>query len=415
MVYFTCDACGEQLKKPQVEKHYTQKCRNCSMLTCIDCCKDFYGDEYKTHTQCMTEEQRYSKEGRSGWDPVAGQAKGEKKQQQWIGRLRQVLESADYIEPSVRHITDSILDQENIPRKQVKFVNFVKNIMRNKARMSDIDKAWELFSQALQQPEKEPPPPKVEETKKEEQKATATNHQSQAAQEEEEDSRKAKKKMKKKKRKLDETMEVDASEQSAVKEEQTVIETEEPPTKKGKFDWDGVIATLLAQKGNSMKLNKLKKKCVAEYISQQKENAAHQTPEQIGAKFDKKLKKRKYRVLKDRVSLVDPDAEDMTAKGEALGAEEKQCNSPKPKPVAVNESTNKKTDLSFNKWEAASLGNSSQTDKFRRLMGIKTDKAPEEIAAKKRDDKKIFNDLEVGFERARATHFSAKGMGLGFS
>ena len=39
MVYFTCDACGEQLKKPSVEKHYTQKCRECWKLTCIDCLK----------------------------------------------------------------------------------------------------------------------------------------------------------------------------------------------------------------------------------------------------------------------------------------------------------------------------------------------------------------------------------------
>ena len=42
MVYFTCDACGEQLKKPSVEKHYQQKCRDCYKLTCIDCLKVIY-------------------------------------------------------------------------------------------------------------------------------------------------------------------------------------------------------------------------------------------------------------------------------------------------------------------------------------------------------------------------------------
>ena len=93
MVYFTCDACGEQLKKPSVEKHYTQKCRDCYKLTCIDCLKvirgnifsrlvshqhflvwqDFYGEEYQSHTSCMSEDQRYSKEGRGGWDPSKGQ------------------------------------------------------------------------------------------------------------------------------------------------------------------------------------------------------------------------------------------------------------------------------------------------------------------------------------------------------
>merc|ERR1712130_384768 len=38
---------------------------------------------------------------------------------------------------------------ENIPRKKPKFVNFVKNIMRNRARPHSIDKTWELFEQAL--------------------------------------------------------------------------------------------------------------------------------------------------------------------------------------------------------------------------------------------------------------------------
>ena len=40
------------------------------------------------------------------------------------------------------------------------------------------------------------------------------------------------------------------------------IESEETPEKKTKFDWDETISSLLKQKGNEMKLNKLKKKCV---------------------------------------------------------------------------------------------------------------------------------------------------------
>ena len=34
--------------------------------------QDFFGDEYKSHNACMSEDQRYSKEGRSGWDPTQG-------------------------------------------------------------------------------------------------------------------------------------------------------------------------------------------------------------------------------------------------------------------------------------------------------------------------------------------------------
>merc|ERR1712096_132824 len=91
-----------------------------------------------------------------------------------------------------------------------------------------------------------------------------------------------------KKRKRDETMEVDEEESSP---------------KKSKFDWDDVITGLLLQKdGNEMKLNKLKKKCVSEFFSQNE--GTHKTAEEVGSKFDKKLKKRRYRLLKDKVKLI---------------------------------------------------------------------------------------------------------------
>ena len=37
--------------------------------------QDFYGDEYQSHTSCMSEDQRYSKEGGGGWDPSKGQVR----------------------------------------------------------------------------------------------------------------------------------------------------------------------------------------------------------------------------------------------------------------------------------------------------------------------------------------------------
>ena len=42
MVFFTCNACGESLKKAQVEKHYLHKCRQCEVLTCVDCHKVWF-------------------------------------------------------------------------------------------------------------------------------------------------------------------------------------------------------------------------------------------------------------------------------------------------------------------------------------------------------------------------------------
>ena len=63
-------------------------------------------------------------------------------------------------------------------------------------------------------------------------------------------------------------------------------------------------------------------------------------------------------------------------------------------------------------WEASNLGSASQTEKFRRLMGIKTAPPPQAVQGKfggsQRDDKKIFRDLEQGFEKARQAHFGGR-------
>ena len=54
------------------------------LVLTISCFQDFYGDEYQAHTSCMSEDQRYSKEGRGGWDPSKGQvSNGETKRTEW--------------------------------------------------------------------------------------------------------------------------------------------------------------------------------------------------------------------------------------------------------------------------------------------------------------------------------------------
>jgi len=428
------------------------------MLTCIDCLKDFYGDEYKAHNACMSEEQRYSKDGRAGWDPEKGQGnKGEKRQNIWMANLKAIVAETQNIDSDVKNIVNTILDHENIPRKKPKFINFIKNIMRNRANIHSIDKTWDLFSQALK-PTAQEASQKKEEISKEEDKKEEDSDESidemkktkkdkkekkkkkdknrDASDENEDvemvedDGTKKKSKKERKKDKLKAMDEENASEETSEKEntvkiskkekkkidkEKEIAEDEnknnkrkreaddtmevdedESSAKKSKFDWDEVITTLLMQKeGNEMKLNKLKKKCVGEFFSQHEDT--HKSAEEIGAKFDKKLKKRKYRLLKDKVRLIVEESEE-PKKDEDIPS--------KPAPVAKVEEP--KPDLSFNKWEASNLGSSAQTEKFRRLMGIKTAPPPQALKGAQRDDQKIFRDLEQGFEKARATHFGGK-------
>ena len=81
-----------------------------------------------------------------------------------MNNLRGILAETSNLDSDVRNIVNTILDHENIPRKKPKFVNFVKNIMRNRANSHSIDKTWELFSQALNPPATEE---KVEDVKME--------------------------------------------------------------------------------------------------------------------------------------------------------------------------------------------------------------------------------------------------------
>merc|ERR1712062_838084 len=66
--------------------------------------------------------------------------------------LRKILQENTDLDSDVKNILDTIQEHENIPRKKPKFINFVKNIMRNRARPHSIDKTWELFEQALKPP-----------------------------------------------------------------------------------------------------------------------------------------------------------------------------------------------------------------------------------------------------------------------
>ena len=59
MVSFVCDVCQETLKKPKLDSHKA-RCHH-AIFSCIDCYKTFSGTEYKNHTSCITEVEKYHK------------------------------------------------------------------------------------------------------------------------------------------------------------------------------------------------------------------------------------------------------------------------------------------------------------------------------------------------------------------
>lgn len=145
MVVFTCGHCGESVQKPKVEKHYLTICRNRNPnLSCMDCFKDFLGQDYESHIKCITEEERYSGKGF-----VSKEKKGEKKQNAWVEMLQSVLDEQKSAPRNVLRIIETISKHNNTPRKKPKFVNFVKNVCGQKTNPKDIDQAWDLISVKL--------------------------------------------------------------------------------------------------------------------------------------------------------------------------------------------------------------------------------------------------------------------------
>ncbi|KAH6612662.1 hypothetical protein C7974DRAFT_381177 [Boeremia exigua] len=57
MVSFSCENCGDVLTKKKLDPHRNQ-CYGAS-YTCLDCMVHFPGTSYRTHTACITEDQKY--------------------------------------------------------------------------------------------------------------------------------------------------------------------------------------------------------------------------------------------------------------------------------------------------------------------------------------------------------------------
>ncbi|XP_065848386.1 UBP1-associated proteins 1C [Euphorbia lathyris] len=79
MVWFQCEDCGENLKKPKLLGHF----RMCSAfkLSCIDCGEMFGQESVQGHNQCITEAEKYGPKG-PGKAPNGATPKSEKKTKQ---------------------------------------------------------------------------------------------------------------------------------------------------------------------------------------------------------------------------------------------------------------------------------------------------------------------------------------------
>lgn len=59
MVSFSCEACNDTVIKKKLEQH-RQRCPG-AYFTCIDCSTTFNGTDYRQHTSCISEAEKYEK------------------------------------------------------------------------------------------------------------------------------------------------------------------------------------------------------------------------------------------------------------------------------------------------------------------------------------------------------------------
>lgn len=70
MVSFSCEVCNDTVVKKKLDQH-RQRCHG-AYFTCIDCSTTFSGSDYRNHTQCISEAEKYEKalyRGKKGKTP----------------------------------------------------------------------------------------------------------------------------------------------------------------------------------------------------------------------------------------------------------------------------------------------------------------------------------------------------------
>uniref|UniRef100_A0A8C6Q0D3 Ly1 antibody reactive homolog (mouse) n=1 Tax=Nothobranchius furzeri TaxID=105023 RepID=A0A8C6Q0D3_NOTFU len=300
MVFFTCNACGESLKKAQVEKHVNM-CRGCQVLSCIDCGKDFWGDDYKDHNKCISENQKY---GGKGYEAKAN--KGDVKQQQWIQRVHEAM-SKPGISAKLKDVLRQVSTYDNVPRKKAKFqvgttVNsnsyFHLTVIHNWISFQ-VEAEVQLDTNGTENQGDQPETGEKKKLNKRERKEarqqksgkTTKCDKKTAAEEPEKDQTDKKKKNQKRKHQYEEA---DGEEQN-----------ENSNDYQSKFNWKGNIKAVLRESPDQeLPVKKLRKKILAAYYAFTGDRNL-KTEEDLLVLFNKKVNKNpKFRVLKDRVKLL---------------------------------------------------------------------------------------------------------------
>ncbi|XP_054167210.1 cell growth-regulating nucleolar protein-like [Oppia nitens] len=295
MVFFTCNSCGESLKKIKVIQHLS----HCSAksISCVDCGKDFT-DDYIHHNQCISEDQKY---GGLNYQAKPGTNKGKDKQENWVQKVKSVINEMD-TNSHLRGLMQKLVLYDNIPRKRPKFTNFIKNCIHI-TNESYIQQMWDIFEKVIKSDEttnnnnnnnnnnnsnKQMSSPVVE-------KRVADNEDNQ------QNSTK-RKKFKKTNGIQSDDNNNNNEETNEVETNDNEEETEVQPKTKTKIKINKLIVEILREtEGNQLKIKKLRKRVLKRY----KSLVEDYDKETVVSKFDKRIhKNKKISINEGLVSLI---------------------------------------------------------------------------------------------------------------
>ena len=139
MVFFVCEVCSESVKKNKVEKHLF-KCHNAFYFSCVDCSITFDSKSFKNHTSCISEEKK------THGKLYKHVEKKQTLQDRWFNFVSGDVSGLDSEEST---LLSKIVEFDNVPRKEKKFKNFVRNSVRSGGRNQDmiVDRLWKKLKE----------------------------------------------------------------------------------------------------------------------------------------------------------------------------------------------------------------------------------------------------------------------------
>ncbi|XP_068246222.1 cell growth-regulating nucleolar protein [Palaemon carinicauda] len=301
------------------------------------------GNDYADHKSCVSENQKYG-----GTNYVGKEAKGQKKQEEWVTLLKEKITNTKDINPELKNLFNRLLQFDNIPRKKNKFMNFLKNSHVKNEGLAE--EAWKYFEEVHSMLKTTPnlnPSQSNPDSQKMEKDCSATKVDSLVSTEDTlvEAHRKSKRERKEERRKKQTKVQKKDKKRKHIEDQDEGQDSEKPKKKKKKvageedeksnqenvkpenkldesmvqeeeeaectsnhipFKWNKAICTVLKDAPEEgMKMKHLKRKLFSLYMESKSEAAHIKSDIEINALITKKLGRRtdKYVVVKERVKL----------------------------------------------------------------------------------------------------------------